>query len=355
MNKSLLMVFVGLVWVLSLSGCARYDKLPSGTVIDVGDDSSAILDLQDVKVQPPTPDAKVIHEYRVGPGDVLVINVPGLIDSHGSDEKTQNYRGFRVTSSGRILLPLVGAIDVKGLTIEEIQAALTKEIRTYIKKPMVTVEIGEFKSQPLYLLGRFNKPGLHYMDRPTSVLHGISMGNGLDGTANMRSARLLRSERVQPVDIYHLLHNNDLRQNVQLYPGDTIFVPGNEDQQVFVFGTVGKPGPIPMVNGSLNLLQAMSIAAVGRPGGDMRYSYDQEKVRIIRSLSPTHGQLMVVDLGKMMNGHAMPMPLMNGDIIYVPSTPVGSWNEVVSQLLPTLQLIAGILQPFVQIEYLNDN
>jgi len=354
MNKSFLMVFAGIVFVLSLPGCVRYEELPPGTVRDINDSSSAILELQEVKVPPPTPEAEIITEYRVGPGDVLTVNVPGLIDSYGNDEKTQNYQGFRVSSSGKILLPLVGAVEVDDLTVEEIQSLLTKEIKTYIKKPMVTVEIRDFKSQPLYLLGKFNNPGLHYMDRPTSVLHGISMGKGLNDQANLRSARLLRSEQVQPVDIYHLLYNNDLRQNVQLRPGDTIFVPGNEEQQVFVFGQVDNPGPVQMVNGRLNLLQALSTASVGS-GSSKSYPYDQERVRIIRSLSPTHGQLMVVDMGEMMDGHAMPMPLMNGDIIYVPTNAAGTWNETISQILPSLQLIAGILQPFVQIEYLKDN
>jgi len=357
MNKWFHVVLAGVVCLLGFSGCVRYEDLPPGTVVDINDTSSAILELQDVKVPPPTPEEDIIRDYQVGPGDVLTINVPGLIDSYGSSEKTQNFQGFRVSSSGKILLPLVGAVEVNGLTIEQIQQLLTREITKYIKKPMVTVEIREFKSQPLYLLGKFNKPGLHYMDRPTTVLHGISMGSGLNDTANLRSARLLRAERVQPVDIYHLLYNNDLRQNVQLRPGDTIFVPGNEEQQVFVFGAVSKPGPVPMVNGRLNLLQALSSTGVGSygVGGDMRYPYDPEKVRIIRSLSPTQGQLMVVDLGKMMNGYAMPMPLMNGDIVYVPTTPAGTWNETISQILPSLQLISGILQPFVQIEYLQDN
>ena len=264
MNKSFLMGVVGGVFVLSLSGCARYEDLPPGTVRDINDTSSAILELQEVKVPPPAPEAEVITEYRVGPGDVLTINVPGLIDSRGNDEKTQNYQGFRVSSNGKILLPLVGAVDVNGLTIEEIQSLLMKEVKIYIKKPMVTVEIRDFKSQPLYLLGKFIQPGLHYMDRPTNVLHGISMGSGLNETANLRSARLLRSDRVQPVDIYQLLYKNDLRQNVQLRSGDTIFVPGNEEQQVFVFGQVDRPGPVQMLNGRLNLLQALSRRQLAR-------------------------------------------------------------------------------------------
>ena len=64
---------------------------------------------------------------------------------------------------------------------------------------------------------------------------------------------------------------------------------------------------------------------------------------------------MVVDMGRMIDGHAMPMPLMNGDIIFVPTTPVGTWNEAMTQILPSLQVISGTLEPFVQMEYLDDN
>ena len=106
---------------------------------------------------------------------------------------------------------------------------------------------------------------------------------------------------------------------------------------------------VPMVNGRLNLVQALAEAGIdSKP-------YNHNQIRIIRSLSPTKGQLMVVDLGKVMNGQAMPMSLMDGDIVYVPKTPMGGWNEAMQELLPTLQVISGILQPFVQIEYLKDN
>lgn len=355
MSRNGLLIVTGLLLLITLQACARYEPYESGTVLDIKDESSAILEQQDVKVDvPPLSDNEEITEYLVGSGDVLLVNVPGLIDSYGSSEKTQNLQGFRISSSGKIILPLVGAVKVAGLNVEEIQSLLVDHLTKYIKKPMVTVEIREFKSQPLYLLGQFNEPGLHFLDRPTSLLHGISMGSGLSAKANLRGARLLREAQLMPVDIYDLLHNNDLLQNVQLHPGDTIYVPGNEDQRVYVFGAVGKPGSVPFANGRLNLLQAVSSANIGHYA-NRGEPYDGEHVRIIRSLSPTHGQLMVVDLARMMDGYAMPMPLMDGDIVYIPKTRVGNWNEAISQLLPTLQVISGTLQPFVQLQYLEDN
>jgi len=349
--RLLLIALAGLA--LLLTGCARYESFAPGTVLEIKDETSAIVSTEDISVATPQTDLlEDINEYRVGAGDVLSVTVPNLIErnnvQNGSEVRIDTLGTFRVYTSGKILLPLVGGVEVAGLTVEEIQIRLIEVFREYMRKPVVTVEIVEFKSQPLYLLGKFNNPGLYYLDRPTSLLHGVALGAGLSDSANLRGARLVRADRILPVDIFQLLYNNDLKQNVQLRPGDAIYVPGNEEQQVFVLGTVNRPGSVPMANGRLNLLQALSVAGLdGKP-------YDHSQVRIIRSHSTTRGQLMVVDLGQVMNGRALPLSLKDGDIIFVPKTPMGGWNEALSELLPTLQTIAAVVQPFVQIKFLTD-
>jgi polysaccharide export outer membrane protein len=337
------------VAALLLGGCSKYTLFAPGTVIDITDKSDAIMALQEVSVPPPPVDPSENVEYRVGPGDVLSVTVPGLLErGNGEGRGSESLGGFRVYTSGKVLLPLVGGVEVAGLTVEQIQTRLVEVFSAYIKQPVVAVEIVEFKSQPLYLLGKFNQPGLYYLDRPTSLLHGLALGSGLADQANLRGARVVRNDKVLPVDIYQLLYNNDLRQNIQLRQGDAIYVPGNEAQQVFVLGTVNKPGAVPMVNGRLNLIQALSAAGLdGKP-------YDEQHVRLIRTLSPTHGQLMIVDLGKIMNGAALPMPLQDGDIVFVPKTAMGGWNEVISELLPTFQLMGAVVSPFLWADALSD-
>lgn len=334
---------------LLLGGCSKYTRFEPGTVIDITDKSEAILALQEVSVPPPPADPDESAEYRVGPGDVLSVTVPGLLErGNGEGRGSESLGGFRVYTSGKILLPLVGGVEVAGLTVEQIQTKLVEVFSAYIKQPVVSVEIIEFKSQPLYLLGKFNKPGLVYLDRPTSLLHGLALGSGLADQANLRGARVVRNDKVLPVDIYQLLYNNDLRQNIQLRRGDAIYVPGNEAQQVFVLGTVNKPGAVPMVNGRLNLIQA--LAAAGLDGK----AYDEKHVRLIRTLSPTRGQLMMVDLGRMMNGEALPIPLHDGDIVFVPKTGLGGWNEIISEILPTFQLMGAVISPFLWADALKD-
>ncbi len=331
--------------VMVAAGCTRFTQYEPGTVMEITGDTEALVAVKEVQVPPPPAESTVGLEYRVGPGDVLSVNVPDLIERRtdagpGSD----NLGNFRVYASGKMILPLVGPVEVAGLTIEEVQAKLVRAFSAFILQPVVSVEIQEFKSQPLYLLGKFNKPGLYYLDRPTSLLHGLALGSGMQDRANLRGARVVRENKILPVDIYALLYMNDMQQNILLKPSDTIYVPSNDDQLVYVFGAVEKPGPVPMDNGQLNILQALTAAGLHKS------NFDHEHLRLIRTLSPTRGQFMVVDASAIMDGKAMPLSLRDGDILYVPKTRLGHWNEVINELLPTIQILGTAVQPFLLYE-----
>ncbi|PLY03345.1 MAG: hypothetical protein C0623_01705 [Desulfuromonas sp.] len=187
------------------------------------------------------------------------------------------------------------------------------------------------------------------MDRPLTLLQGISEGGGLLDTANLSSARLVRGKQTMPVDLFALLNGGDQSQNVWLQPGDTIYVPDEKNLNVFVFGAVKKPGPVAMPNGQLTLPQALASAGINDIRGAVEY------IRVIRSHSAIRGELLVVDLEAMLRGRALPFVLQEGDIIYVPRSRVGNWNEAIEEVLPSLQIVSAMLSPFVQIQYLRDN
>jgi len=347
MKKLWLGVGMLLTLVMILSGCARYDEIPSGTRLSV---TTPILEQKPVEIPvPPKQDQIGAVEYHVGSGDVLAINVPGISEPRLATDGQKGLQGYRVYSSGKVLLPIVGGVTVAGLTVDEVQLKLQDVFRPYIKDPVVSVEILEFKSQPVYLLGSFNQAGVQYLDRPVSLIQGIALGGGLAPSANLRGARLVREDRVLPVDIYELMYRNDLRHNVPLRPNDTVFVPNNEDANVFVIGAVGSEGRVPMINGRLSLIQALSSAGLGS-----KSNFDHRNVRIVRSFSATKGELLVVDLEQVLSGQTLPLPLQDGDIVFVPNSPIADWNEALSLMLPSLQAIGAILQPIVQVEYLTD-
>ena len=179
-----------------------------------------------------------------------------------------------------------------------------------------------------------------------TLLQGIAIAE-VDTAASLRSARLSRNGKVQPVDIYELLANGDQRQNVWLQAGDAIYLPDKGSQQIFIFGAVKKAGPMPLT-GQLSLAQALAAADPNVVGSDML------RVRIIRSLSPTKGELLVVDFDKVMRGESLPIMMTDGDIVYLPRTPLGTWNDAINEILPSLQAISALIQPFVTIKYLSD-
>jgi polysaccharide export outer membrane protein len=104
-----------------------------------------------------------------------------------------------------------------------------------------------------------------------------------------------------------------------------------------------------MAQGRMHLLEALAIADSKSVGSDI------ENVRIIRSLTTTSGELLVVDVARIRRGETLPMPLMEGDIVYVPKNIFGTWNDALAELLPTLQAVSAFLQPFVSITYLQNN
>jgi protein involved in polysaccharide export with SLBB domain len=117
-------------------------------------------------------------------------------------------------------------------------------------------------------------------------------------------------------------------------------------RQVFIFGAVKKPGAVLIPASGMNLAQLISLADTTNSTGKFR------QVRIIRSNSPTEGELLVVDFEKVLRGKALPLELQEGDIVYIPRNGIASWNETIAALLPSLQAFSATLQPFVNIKYL---
>ena len=132
------------------------------------------------------------------------------------------------------------------------------------------------------------------------------------------------------------------------HPSVVVEIAEFRSRQVFVFGAVKKAGPLPIGASGINLAQAIAGAELRDTG------YNLEQVRIIRSLTPTRGELLVVNFDRVMQGKMVPMQLQEGDIIYVPKSVMGSWNDVISDLLPSLQTVSTALQPFVNIKYLKN-
>jgi polysaccharide export outer membrane protein len=340
-----------------LTGCSGTEGLTAGmrkSITAPAPPSSPIVEKVMVKADPASPGPVPANlDYEVGVGDVLAVMVYGRPDLSTGVASTgltstaaMTTKGSRVDGSGNIHLPLAGTVRVAGLSVKAISDSVELSLRRFVKEPTVVVEVAEYRSKPIYLMGQFRTPGVYYMERPMTFLQGITLGNGFDASANLRGVRIMRDKKIAPVDIYSLMLEGNIEQNFWLRPGDTIFLPDNRTQNVFVFGAVTKPGPIPMSQGRMNLLEAIAAADPHSVGSEL------EHVRIIRSLTTTTGELLVVDVASIRRGETLSMQLVEGDVVYVPKNAFGTWNDAIAEILPSLNAVSALLQPFVSIKYL---
>jgi len=280
--------------------------------------------------------------YVVGPGDNLRFNIFG---AEGMSDLTA-----RVDDAGFVQLPIVELVKVSGKSTRDIQTELKVAYSSEFIDPWVTVELVAAESAPIYFLGEFREPGVRYMSGATNMLEAIALAGGLEEDAYLPGARLLRADHTCTVDLNALLRNGAFDQNIWIKPHDVIFAPRKEDMSVYVLGAVGSPQAVPFGSDGRTLLQVLSIAGGVVPG----QAYLPE-IRVIRATAPTRGELIVVDAQAMLAGRGLDFPLEPGDVVFVPRSAMGEWNVALSQILPSLQVLGGVLTPITLIESLASN
>ena len=168
-----------------------------------------------------TPAAPVSTEYRVGPGDVLEIDV--------WKEPEVSSPAVIVRPDGKISLPLAGDLVVNGKTPSEIQSMVNQALSPSIKSPNVTVIVKAIHSKKVYVLGEVAHPGSFDITQPTTVLQVLTEAGGLQPFAKQKSIYVLRNEGGKqeklPFNYKDVTAGKKIEQNVLLQPGDTVVVP----------------------------------------------------------------------------------------------------------------------------------
>jgi polysaccharide export outer membrane protein len=136
----------------------------------------------------PGAEARSIAEaIRFAPGDRITINVFGHTDLSGD---------FLVDGAGSISLPLVGAISVGGLTVQESEQEIVRRLSNgYVRQPAVSVRINELT--PIYVVGDVKTPGSYPYRYGASVLSAIALAGGVAVTEQMQPDFLLADERLR--------------------------------------------------------------------------------------------------------------------------------------------------------------
>ncbi|WP_345315168.1 polysaccharide export protein [Ferrimonas gelatinilytica] len=281
------------------------------------------------------------YDYRVGAGDVLSITVwdhPELTIPAGSYRSAED-AGNWVHNDGTIFYPYIGSVQVNGLTVTEIRDIVARRLSKYIEEPQVDVSVAAFRSQRIYVTGEVQNPGQQAITNvPLTVLDAINSAKGLSEDADWRHVVLTRQGQEVSLSLHSLFENGDLTQNHLLRHNDVLHVPRNDYQKVFVLGEVNEPQPVMIQRAGLSLAEALAEV-----GGLNEGQADASGVFVIRANAPDAEEFASVYQINLKDARsyvfADQFELQARDMVYVTTQPVGRWNRILGQLMPTINAI----------------
>jgi protein involved in polysaccharide export with SLBB domain len=205
--------------------------------------------------QPPSTFAPLEHipvpaNYVVGPGDELLIRVWGKIDLDGH---------VTVDRNGQISLPRVGTLTVAGLRYEQLDSFLRNAVGNLYKDFELNVTMGRLRSIQVFVLGSARQPGAYTVSSLSTLVNALFASGGPSAAGTMRRIQLRRGDQVlTEFDVYDLLRRGDKSHDVQLLPGDVIYIPPI-GPQVAIVDNVNDPG-IFELKGDTTIAEALANA-----------------------------------------------------------------------------------------------
>src|SRR5262249_9138737 len=161
---------------------------------------------------------EVYDTYRLGPADEIAIRVTGQPD--------YTLERVKVSPMGSVYHPLLGDVEVAGMTIPQLIKRLTKDLGEYLIDPKVSAALLEANSAKIGVLGDVIHPGILVMNKPMNVLEAITTSGGVADTGDKSGVivlRQLRDGRAQTfkVNVKRILEGKaGPEENVSLQAGD---------------------------------------------------------------------------------------------------------------------------------------
>jgi polysaccharide export outer membrane protein len=246
---------------------------------------------------------------------------------------------WRVSISGELNLPMIGRIQASGLTVEQLELALTAKLGKYLREPQVSVFVTEFRSQPVTVMGSVEKPGVIQLEGPKTLFEVLVMAGGPKdpgptvtikrgtdhGTLDVPGARMDADGTYMFADLElaEVTTGRGELANIPIKPFDLITVAkAKATRYVHVTGEVTRPGSVELVTQeTVSLLKVLAVA------GGLTVNANGSKTMIIH-VNPDGLQTSTsfIDVSKIENGKARDLELMNGDVLVVPPS---NWKSIV--------------------------
>lgn len=245
--------------------------------------------------------------YRIGPKDLVeirVFEVPEL-----NIER-------RVSEEGSVNLPLIGDVPVQGLTDTELAERLKALLESkYVQRASVAVQVREFRSRPITMMGAVRQPGNLAFSGRWTLLEALGAAGGLTdqhgGTIFvMRRSENGLSDQVA-IDVDDLMLRALPETNLPIFSGDIINIPGRVQVTVHCLGEVARPGAQTFASNQ----RITVLTAIAQAGGVTNRA--SRTVQIQRRDRSGKDMILEVDYRRILAGRDADVELFNGDVVVV--------------------------------------
>ncbi len=273
-------------------------------------------------------------DYKIATGDTISVNLWAYPEVFGGEG---GHGQYTVSQSGSITLPLIGRVQVKNKTKNQLRNELHRQYARYLKKPDVNLAIVKFNGRFYGVEGKVRNPGEFVIDdRPPSLRTAFSQAGGLLENANAHNITLNRRGKNYHFGLPELRKMGISTSNIYLQNGDTVYVESNDNRKVYLIGEVGKSTNLTIPEHGLTLANAL-----GDSQGINPMTANPAKIYIVRDQTNQNlTRIYRLDLSQLENlALANQFKMLPNDMVYVDATGLTRWNRVLSQILTSANAI----------------
>ena len=277
------------------------------------------------------------YSYVLGSSDVISINLTDTDDIDGA---------YTIDPNGDIDLPFIGKIKIEGMDINKAQNNLISILGKYYKNPELQIEIDEYNSSKIYILGAVrNQLTINLDQKPIRLIDAAVQADFSPNSQDklLGSKGLLRRDnQVYKINLNKVFQSVNPKENFYLKKDDVLFIDRNSDS-IQVFGEISKPG-IYFPNDDFSLTELLSVSGLNKLTANakkiyvIRENYSQFLKINVFELDVTNPVNLI--LGKRFK-------LQSKDIVFIPATRLVKWNRVISLLTPQTELFTSY-NPIIQ-------
>ena len=314
----------------------------------------------------------VDNTYALGAGDRLQITIFNVPEYSGEQQ---------VLADGSLNLPVVGKLLVTGLTIEQAESAISTRYQSELRYPRITVSLLQPRPLRIAVSGEINQPGSYQLEvaqgsQFPGIAQAIQAAGGMTYAADLRQVEVRRMQQsgvaqVIAVDLWELLRNGDLSQNLSLRDGDTIFIPAveavnladsaqlaasnlvsqSENLNIAVVGEVFRPG-VYTISGTggtgENGKGLQTVTKAIQQAGGIKPSADIRQIQVHRLTRNGPEQIINIDFWQLFRAGDLTqdIALQQGDTISIPTAQSASSAEaaqVVSTNLSPDKILVNVV------------